>query len=108
MARKFKITEEQREMLLKEGITIQGETDQSGRADVSKTAQAISNSGVDSKKVNVQFPGTSMTGGTNSTTQTVVSEHKLITKSQLMENRLRYLRENSEVMSFDNFIKNLH
>ena len=107
MAKKFKITEAQRDALLAEGVTIQGETDSVGKADANKTAQAISNSGIDPKKVNVEFSGTAMTGG-NPNGQTSMREHRIITKKQLQANRLRYLKENSEILSLNNFMKKLH
>ena len=107
MAKKFKITEAQRDALLAEGVTIQGETDSVGKADTNKTAQSISNSGIDPKKVNVEFSGTAMTGG-NSDGQTSMREHRIITKKQLQANRLRYLKENSEVLLLNNFMKKLH
>ena len=107
MAKKFKITEAQRDALLAEGVTIQGETDSVGKADTNKTAQAISNSGIDPKKVNVELSGTAMTGG-NPNGQTSMREHRIITKKQLQANRLRYLKENSEILSLNNFMKKLH
>lgn len=107
MAKKFKITEAQRDALLAEGVTIQGETDSVGKADTNKTAQAISNSGINPKKVDVKFNGTAMTGG-NSDGQASMREHRIITKKQLQANRLRYLKENSEVLSLNNFMKKLH
>ena len=107
MAKKFKITEAQMDALLAEGVTIQGETDSVGKADTNKTAQAISNSGIDPKKVNVEFSGTAMTGG-NPNGQTSMREHRIITKKQLQANRLRYLKENSEILSLNNFMKKLH
>lgn len=107
MAKKFKITEAQRDALLAEGVTIQGETDSVGKADTNKTAQAISNSGIDPKKVDVKFNGTAMNGG-NSDGQVSMREHRIITKKQLQANRLRYLKENSEVLSLNNFMKKLH
>ena len=107
MAKRFKITEAQRDALLAEGVTIQGETDSVGKADTNKTAQTISNSGIDPKKVNVEFSGTAMTGG-NPNGQTSMREHRIITKKQLQANRLRYLKENSEILSLNNFMKKLH
>lgn len=107
MGKKYKITEAQYNEMLSEGVTIQGETDSSGKADLNKTSQAISNSGVDPKKVKVEFGGTALASGSNSATQTVVAEHRLITKKELQENRRRYLKENSEVLHFNKFIKNL-
>ena len=107
MAKKFKITEAQRDALLAEGVTIQGETDSVGKADTNKTAQAISNSGIDPKKVDVKFNGTAMTGG-KSEGKTSKRQHRRITKKQIQANHLRYLKENSEVLSLNNFMKKLH
>lgn len=110
MAKKFKITEAQYNQILSEGVAIQGATDSTGKADVAKTAQSMSASGIDPKKVNVEFSGEAMTSGgdTNGSSTTTVTEHRLITKKELQANRLRYLKENSEVLSFNNFMKNLH
>ena len=109
MARKFKITEEQYNQMLAEGVAIQGATDSTGKADVQKTAQSMSASGIDPNKVNVQFSGKSMTNGgdDSSATNPSITEHRLITKKELQENRLRYLKENSEVMSVNKFLKSL-
>ena len=107
MAKRFKITEAQRDALLAEGVTIQGETDSVGKADTNKTAQAISNSGIDPKKVKVEFNGVAISGG-NSNGTTSVAESRMVTKKQLQANRLRYLKENSEVLSLNNFMKKLH
>ena len=107
MAKKFKITEVQRDALLAEGISIQGETDSTGKADTNKTAQAMASSGIDPKKVKVEFNGVAMSGGNNNGT-TSVAEHRVITKKQLQANRLQYLKENSEVLSLNNFMKKLH
>lgn len=109
MAKRFKITEEQYNQMLAEGVAIQGATDSTGKADVQKTAQSMSASGIDPNKVSVQFSGSSMTGGgsDDATTTTTVTEHRLVTKKELQANRLRYLKENSEVMSFNNFMKNI-
>lgn len=107
MAKTFKITEAQHKQMLDEGVTIQGETDSAGKADPAKTAQAMNYSGVDPKKTKVEFNGSAMSGGENSAT-TPVTEHKLVTKKQLQANRLRYLKENSEILSLNNFMKKLH
>ena len=48
-----------------------------------------------------------MSGGNENGT-TSVAEHRIITKKQLQANRLRYLKENSEVLSLNNFMKKLH
>lgn len=105
MSRKFKITEMQAKQMIDEGVAIQGETDSTGKADPSKTAQAMTSSGIDPKKVKVEFQGTAMTSGSNASS---VSEHRIVTKKELQANRLRYLKENSEVLSFNNFMKQLH
>lgn len=109
MTKKIRISEAQYKQILKEGValTIQGETDSTGKADTAKTAQVINNSGVDPKKTKVQFNGQEMSGG-DSTTATVMEESRLITKKELQTNRLRYLKENSEVLSLNNFMKRLH
>lgn len=109
MARKFKITEEQYNQMLAEGVAIQGATDSTGKADVQKTAQSMSASGIDPNKVSVNFSGSSMTGGGDTTSDTTpsITEHRLVTKRELQANRLRYLKENSEVMSVNNFMKSL-
>lgn len=103
MPKKFKITEAQYNTMMNEGVTIQGNVDSTGKADISATNQEMSNGGIDKNKVKVEFPGTAMSGG-----QSSIAEHRVVTKQQLKENRLRYLKENSEVMTFSNFIKKLH
>lgn len=110
MAKNFKITESQYKQLVSEGVTIQGATDATGKADTSKTAQAMASSGIDPKKVDVKFSGAAMTSGQTDTSgaSTTVTEHRLITKKELQANRLRYLKEHSEVLSFNNFMKKLH
>lgn len=105
MAKKFKITEAQRDALLSEGVAIQGETDSSGKADTNKTAQAMASSGINPKKVKVEFDGVEISGGDGTTS---VAESRIVTKKQLQANRLRYLKENSEVLSLNNFMKKLH
>lgn len=107
MAKKFKITEAQRDALLSEGVAIQGETDSTGKADTNKTAQAMASSGIDPKKVKVEFNGVAISGG-NANGTTSVAESRMVTKKQLQANRLRYLKENSEVLSLNNFMKKLH
>lgn len=110
MAKKFKITEEQYNQMLGEGVSINGATDTSGKADIAKTAQSMSQSGVDPNKVNVVFSGNSMTSGGDTSSEpstTSVSEHRIVTKKELQENRLRYLKENSELFTFNNFMKKL-
>lgn len=109
MGKRFKISEEQYNQMLAEGVAIQGATDSTGKADINKTAQSMSASGIDPKKVKVEFSGASMTsgGGDTSAIAPTVTEHRIITKRELQANRLKYLKEHSELMSFNNFIKQL-
>lgn len=108
MAKKFKITETQYKQMLDEGVAvIQGSVNPStGRADTQATSDNLTKSGIDPKKVKVEFQGTAMSGG--DTTGATVTEHRLVTKKELQSNRLRYLKENSEILPFNQFIKNLH
>jgi predicted amino acid dehydrogenase len=110
MPKRFKITEQQYNQMLDEGVSINGVTDASGKADINKTAQSMAASGIDPKDVTVSFSGSAMSGGTGDTTLTEGNKksHRLITKKELKENRLRYLKENSEIISFNNFMKSLH
>lgn len=105
MAKKFKLTQSQYDEMIAEGVTIQGEVDSSGKADPSKTASVMSSSGIDPNKVTVEFNGAQMRSGSPDSSS--VTEHRLVTKKELQANRLRYLKENSEILSFNNFLKRL-
>lgn len=108
MARKIKLTEEQYQQMLSE-VTIQGVTT-NGKADTNATATAIQQSGANPNNVNVSFKGTEMTGsgsGSTSTSQQATNEHRIVTKKELQANRLRYLKEHSEVYSLNNFLSKL-
>lgn len=113
MAKRFKITENQYNQMLAEGIAVQGETTSDGKPDISKTGQNISANLKNANDATVTFKGSAFTGGQTSadSTSSIQAEgknHRLITKRELQANRLRYLKENSEVLSFNNFIKKLH
>ena len=95
MSKKFRISEEQYNKLLDEDITL--------NADVSATngniAQAVSNtqkdakeSGVDLSKATIQVPAKT-------------NEGKVISYKQLVENRLKVLKQNSTYYTFKDFIR---
>lgn len=94
--RKIKITEEQRQYALKEGITLNADVDAAG-GDVKKavdiTKQQAQKSGIDPKKTAIQIPPS--------------NESKIITKKQMMENRLKRFKNNSEYYSVNEFVKKL-
>ena len=94
MGRKIRITEEQYNMALREGVTINA--DLSASKNDPKAAFDTANNqakeqGLKPGQYNIQFPN--------------VSESKLITKKQLQENRLKALKENSKVYTVKDFIK---
>lgn len=94
--KKIKITEEQRQYALKEGITLNADVDAAG-GDVKKavdtTKQQAQKSGVDVKKVTIQIPPS--------------NESRIITKKQMMENRLRKFKQNSDYYQVNEFVKRL-
>lgn len=94
--RKIKITEEQRQYALKEGITLNADVDAAG-GDVKKavdtTKQQAQKSGVDIKKATIQIPPS--------------NEGRIITKKQIIENRLKKLKQNSEYYQVSEFMKRL-
>lgn len=107
MAKKFKITETQYKQMIDEGVapTINLPL-KNGNIDTSAT-----------ENIKSQFNGKNYTFtakpedvGSSSTTTTpaTTNESRIITKKQLQANRLRYLKENSDILSFNNFMKQLH
>lgn len=94
--KKIKITEEQKQYALKEGITLNADVDAAG-GDVKKavdtTKQQAQKSGVDVKKVTIQIPPS--------------NESRIITKKQMMENRLKKFKQNSDYYQVDEFIKRI-
>ena len=96
MGRKFKITEEQYNKCLAEGITLNADVDAAGgdiKKAVDNTKQEAQKNGIDLNKATIQIPG-------NET-----NESKLITKQTLIENRLKVLKEHSTLYRFEDFIK---
>lgn len=94
--RKIKITEEQRQYALKEGITLNADVDAAG-GDVKKavdtTKQQAQKSGVDIKKATIQIPPS--------------NESRIITKREMMESRLKKLKQNSDYYQVKEFMKHL-
>lgn len=95
MGRKFRLTEEQVNMLKESGVTLTADLS-AANGDVSKavetTKQEASQSGIDPKKVNIQIPAT---------------ENKIITKKSIYENRLNALKKTSTVYSLKDFFKEI-
>ena len=93
MARKIKITNEQYNNAISEGITLSADVEAAG-GDVNKavetTKQEARASGVDISKAKIEIPA---------------NENKLITKKQIIESRLKYLKENSTLYTIKDFLK---
>lgn len=94
--KRIKITEEQRQYALSEGITLTADVDAAG-GDVKKavdiTKQQAQKSGVDTNKATIQIPPS--------------NESKVITKKQMMENRLKKFKQNSDYYQVNDFVKRL-
>lgn len=112
MPKTFKITEAQRNHLMSEGVAITQniplKSDGSGiDSDKFKTA-------AQEAEPNTVFTTTAKEASGNNGTQNTVTiaaptnEHRIVTKKELQTNRLRYLKENSDVFSFNDFLKQLH
>jgi len=93
MGRKIRITEEQYNMAIREGVSI--------NADLS-AANNDPKKAFDDAKGNAEKQG--LKPGEYSITFANVQENKLITKKQLQENRLKALKENSQVYTVKDFI----
>ena len=94
MGRIVKITEEQRQYALSEGVVLNADVD-AANGDVKKavdtTRQQAQKSGLDPKKTTIQIPPT--------------TEGKVITKKQMIEGRLMKLKENSDFYQLKEFVK---
>lgn len=92
MARRFKITEEQRKYALSEGITINADV-QAANGDVKKAVdnarKDAQNSGVNPNKVNINIPA---------------NENKVRAMRSVAEQRLRSSKANSTVYSVRDFM----
>ena len=100
MAKKIKITEEQRNKLIKEGVTLNADVSAAG-GDVKKavdtTKQQARKNGVNLNNASIEISGSSLQNE---------NKGRLITKKELMENKLRYLKENySTLYTLKDFVK---
>lgn len=101
----FILTEEQYKKAIKEGVLPQGQpttktvVDGNGNSNVGpEVNNAVKNTNADTIEV-TNFGKSSNTNSTNSTNSNPLAESRLITKKELKENRLKKLRENSEIIS---------
>ena len=96
MKRIFKISEEQREYALSEGVVINADVNATG-GDVKKAVdiakQQAQKSGVDLKKATIQIPPT--------------NEGRIITKKQMRENYIKKLKGNSDFFALNEFLKRI-
>ena len=99
MGRKIVITEEQYNMALKEGVVVDGDQ-------YKKNANGTYDDAIKAAKEDVQKNG----GNPNDTTVSFKmssNESKLITKKDLVESRLKKLKEGSKVYSVTDFMKKI-
>lgn len=98
MGRNFKISEDQYKRALSEGITLNADVEACNgdvKQAIDKTKQNAKNNGIDLNKANIQVPAQSQ------------NEGKIITKRQLQENRLKVLKENSDLYSLNDFLNKI-
>lgn len=102
MGRKFRITEDQYNYALQEGLTLNADPSTTG-GDVNKaiqdTQQSAQKQGVDLSKTTISIPGNTGTGSAN--------ESKIITMRELKENKLREIKKGSKVYTAKEFMKML-
>lgn len=94
MARKICITEEQYNMALKEGVKVNADlsaTNGNVGAAFDNAKKDAKESGLKDGEYSIEFPN--------------VTESKFITKKQLQENRLKALKEDSELYTVKDFMK---
>lgn len=95
--KKIRITEEQRQYAIKEGLTLTADVDAAGgdvKKAVDNTKKQAQNSGVDPKKTTIQIPPEA-------------NEGKFISKKTMIENRLKKLKRNSDFYSLKEFVNRL-
>ena len=98
MGRNLKISEYQYRKALSEGITLNADVEACNgdvKQAIDKTKQNAKNNGIDLKKTNILVPAQSK------------KKKKIITKKQLQENRLKVLKENSELYSLNDFLNKI-
>lgn len=94
MARKIRITEEQYNMALKEGVTLKVPTNNGKNLEQNiKDTKAQGDNEVKDGNYTLEIDPKG------------VQENKLISKKKLQENRLKALKKNSELYSVKDFIK---
>ena len=98
MARKFVISEEQYNMALKEGVTLNADVAAAG-GDVKRA--------VDATKQEALKNGVKMDDATLAIKAAETNESVFIKKSELHESRLKALKRNSEVYTVRDFMKKL-
>lgn len=98
MARKFVISEEQYNMALKEGVTLNADVAAAG-GDVKRA--------VDTTKQEALKNGVKMDDATISIKAAETNEGILVKKSKLQESRLKALKRNSEIYTVRDFMKKL-
>lgn len=98
MARKFVISEEQYNMALKEGVTLNADVAAAG-GDVKRA--------IDATKQEALKNGVKMDDATIAIKAAETNESVFIKKSELHESRLKALKRNSEVYTVRDFMKKL-
>lgn len=107
MAKKIRISEAQYKQILKEGIAVNLPVTDDNNVD-KNALQNIKNQ-MNGKDVTLTADLDNLLGASGNTPTKISESHdRLITKKELQSNRLRYLKENSEVLSLNNFMKRLH
>lgn len=95
MGKKIKITEEQYNKLIDEEITLNADVSAANgnvAQAIDKTRKEAQEGGVDLSKAKIQVPGNP-------------NESKIISMKQLVENRIKVLKQNSTLYSIKDFIK---
>ena len=108
MAKKFKITEVQMDALLAEGVAVNLPLTANKEIDKKEVNNINNKFGGDGVTLTTNSKSLTDAGSDSTTTIATESKHRLITKKQLQANRLKYLKENSEILSLNNFMKKLH
>ena len=98
MARKFVISEDQYNMALKEGVTLNADVAAAG-GDVKRA--------VDTTKKEALKNGIKMDDATISIKAAETNEGILVKKSKLQESRLKALKRNSEIYTVRDFMRKL-
>lgn len=108
MAKRYKITEAQLNHLLSEGVAVNLPLTNNKEIDKAAVNDLNNKFGEEGVTLTTNSKALTDTNSNSTTTVTTESKHRLITKKELQANRLKYLKENSEVLSFNNFMKHLH